>query len=104
MENRKLEMQAKVFKVFSDPNRLRILEHLKENECNVSTLCRRLKMKQSTVSQHLRLLKDCGAVVAERNGREVTYSIRDKKVFEMLELSEELLMLMAEDLMKCVCR
>lgn len=104
MENRKLEMQSKVFKVFSDPNRLKILEHLREKECNVSKLCKLLDMKQSTVSQHLRLLKDCGAVIAEKNGREVIYSIRDEKVLEMLELSEELLVLMAEDLMKCVCK
>lgn len=104
MENRKLEMQAKVFRVFSDPKRLKILERLKEGECNVSGLCRHLKMKQPTVSQHLRLLKDCGAVVTEKSGREVTYGIKDKKVLEMLELSDELLVLMAEDLMKCVCR
>jgi ArsR family transcriptional regulator len=101
--NRKLELKAKLFKVFSDPTRLRILEYLKNGEANVSQLCEGLDLKQSTVSQHLRMLKDCGAVAARKDGREIFYSIRDSKVVEMLELGEELLVLTIEDMMSCVC-
>lgn len=99
----KLELKAKLFKVFSDPTRLRILEYLKNGEANVSQLCEGLNLKQSTVSQHLRMLKDCGAVTARKEGREIFYSIRDSKVVEMLELGEELLLLTVEDMMSCVC-
>jgi DNA-binding transcriptional ArsR family regulator len=101
--DRKYDFKAKLFKVFSDPTRLRILEHLKEGESNVTSLCEALNLKQSTVSQHLRMLKECGAVVARKDGREIFYTIRDPKVMEMLELGEELLVLTIEDMMSCVC-
>jgi DNA-binding transcriptional ArsR family regulator len=103
VEDRKLELKAKVFKVFSDPNRIRILELLREKECNVSEMIEHLNLKQSTVSQHLRLLKDCGVVNTKKEGREITYSIRDKKVEDMLDLGEKLLVLTIEDLMVCIC-
>ncbi len=100
---RKYEFKAKLFKVFSDPTRLRILEYLKDGETNVSRLCEALNLKQSTVSQHLRMLKECGAVVARKEGREIFYTIRDPKVIEMLDLGEDLLVLTIEDMMSCVC-
>jgi DNA-binding transcriptional ArsR family regulator len=100
---RKYEFKAKLFKVFSDPTRLRILEHLKNGETNVTSLCDALNLKQSTVSQHLRMLKECGAVVAKKKGREIFYTIRDPRVVEMLELGEDLLVLTIEDMMSCVC-
>jgi ArsR family transcriptional regulator len=103
VENRKLELKAKVFQVFSDPNRLRILGLLREKGYNVSEIMERLNLKQSTVSQHLRLLRDCGVVTTRKEGREIIYSIRDEKVVEMLDLGEKLLVLTIEDLMLCVC-
>jgi ArsR family transcriptional regulator len=101
--NRKYELKAKVFKVFSDPTRLRILEHLKNGEANVTHLCDVLSLKQSTVSQHLRMLKECGAVTARKDGREIFYSIRDPKFVKMLDLGDEVLVLTIEDMMSCIC-
>lgn len=101
---RKLEFQAKVFKVFSDPTRLRILGALREKECNVSELIEKLDLKQSTVSQHLKMLKDCGVVDNWKNGRESIYRIRDKRVIKIMDLGEELLILTIEDMASCVCK
>lgn len=101
--DRKYELKAKLYKVFSDPTRLRILERLKKGEANVSQLCNTLSLKQSTVSQHLRMLKECGAVTARKDGREIFYSIRDPRFVDILELGEELLVLTIEDMMSCVC-
>lgn len=102
-ESRRLELKAKVFKVFSDPTRLRILELLKERECNVSEIMEQLNLKQSTVSQHLRSLRECGVVTSKKEGREITYSLRDHKVVEILDLGDELLVLTINDLAACVC-
>jgi DNA-binding transcriptional ArsR family regulator len=102
-KNRKLEFKAKVFKVFSDPTRLKILELLREREYNVSEIMTALNLKQSTVSQHLRMLKDCGVVENKKEGREVIYSLRDELVSDILDLGEKLLVLTVEDMMSCVC-
>lgn len=104
MDMEKLELKAKVFKVFSDPTRLRILELLRKKERNVSEIMKLLDLKQSTVSQHLRMLKDCGVVTGRKESREVIYSIKDKKVKEVLDAGEKLLVLTVEDMMECVCR
>ncbi len=102
-EQRKLELKAKVFKVFSDPTRLKILEVLREKERNVTEIMEILDMKQSTVSQHLRMLKECGVVDSRRNGREVIYSIPDEMINEILDMGERLLVLTVENMMTCVC-
>jgi len=102
-EKRKLELKAKVFKVFSDPTRLKILEVLREKERNVTEIMDILSMKQSTVSQHLRMLKECGVVNSRRNGREVIYSISDEIINEILDMGERLLVITVENMMTCVC-
>ncbi len=98
-----LELKAKVFKVFADPTRLRILEILRNGDANVSTIVERLGMKQSTVSQHLRLLKECGVVNTRRVGREIYYSLISNKVVEILDKGDELLSETVETLASCVC-
>lgn len=103
-EKKKLELKSKVFKVFSDPTRLRILEVLREKESNVSELIEKLDLKQSTVSQHLKMLKDCGVVDNWKDGRESIYRIRDKRIGKIMDLGEELLVLTIEDMVSCVCK
>ncbi len=96
-------LKAKIFKVFSDPNRLRIIELIAEEELNVSEIVRRLNMKQSTVSQHLRILKDCGLVSTRRNGKEIYYKIKSKKIKELLSIGDEILVEIVESFVSCTC-
>ena len=96
-------LKAKIFKVFSDPNRLRIIELIAEEELNVSEIVRRLNMKQSTVSQHLRILKDCGIVTTRRNGKEVYYKIKSERIKEILKLGDKILMEIIESFASCTC-
>jgi ArsR family transcriptional regulator len=98
-----LELKAKTFKVFADPTRLRILEVLREGEFNVSAIMEKLGLKQSTVSQHLRMLKECGVVATRKEGREIYYSLKSDKVITILDEGDELLTQTIEELTSCVC-
>lgn len=98
-----LELKAKTFKVFADPTRLRILEVLRQGEMNVSAIIEKLRLRQSTVSQQLRMLKDCGVVTSRREGREIYYRLKNEQVTEILDQIDELLTLTVEDLASCVC-
>ncbi len=98
-----LELKAKTFKVFADPTRLRILELLREGEFNVSTIMEKLGLKQSTVSQHLRMLKECGVVTSRKEGREIYYRLKSEKVIKILDEGDELLASTIEELTSCVC-
>jgi len=66
-----IETAAQCLKVMSHPARLRILCALREGEQTVQNLEYYTEIKQSTLSQHLALLKSRGVLVSRR---ETTYS------------------------------
>ena len=76
---------ARFFRVLSDPTRLAILELLLERQRTVSELVEELDSPQSRVSNHLACLRWCEFVDTEREGRQVTYRIREKRVRALIE-------------------
>ena len=89
MENnyKELEKQAEFLKVLAHPVRLCIVRGLmKKDSCNVSFMKECLDMPQSTISQHLQKLRSVGIIEGERNGLEVNYKIKDKKVEEIIKI------------------
>ncbi len=59
-----------------EPNRFRIVELLRTGPRAVSEIGGRLKLRQSQVSQHLKVLKDIGLVEAERSAQQRLYGLR----------------------------
>ena len=66
--NKKFVVHARVLKAMSDENRLRILDLLREREYNASELLDEMDFGQSTLSHHMRILLQAGAVKARKNG------------------------------------
>lgn len=67
---------ARVFGALGDETRIKIIKVLSvEGELAVDDLTRILRIPQSTLSHHLRVLKDADLVSADRRGRNVYYSI-----------------------------
>jgi ArsR family transcriptional regulator, arsenate/arsenite/antimonite-responsive transcriptional repressor len=64
-----------IFKALSDPNRLRILKALQSKTLCVCEVKEMLKLANSTVSEHLRILKESGFIMEEREGKWMNYSI-----------------------------
>ena len=96
-----IEIQAKLFRGFSDPSRLSILETLRNGAVTVSEIVEETGLSQSNVSNHLGCLRDCGLVVAEQQGRFVYYELSDKRVGQLLTLSDELLADVAKGVYEC---
>ncbi|RME88264.1 MAG: ArsR family transcriptional regulator [Anaerolineae bacterium] len=96
-----LEVKAKFFRGFGDPSRLRILEALRDAPHTVGEIVEATGLSQSNVSNHLRCLRDCGLVAAERKGRYVTYRLSDDRVAELLSLAESLLADVARGVYQC---
>jgi DNA-binding transcriptional ArsR family regulator len=59
---------ARVFKALGDENRLRIIAALDDREHCVCELARQLDIPQPTLSHHLKILRDTGLVIGEKNG------------------------------------
>lgn len=70
-----LEEKSKIFKALSDPNRLRIVRMLQGKSLCVCEIKEVLKLANSTVSQHLSILKEAGFIVESKEGKWVNYSI-----------------------------
>ncbi len=67
-----------IFKALSDDTRLRILHLLFYEPLNVSEIISILKMGQSRISRHLKILQDAGILIAVREGSKIYYGIDPK--------------------------
>jgi len=68
-----------IIKALSNPIRLEILAILSEAPFRADNLTYLIENSQSSVSQHLRILRRAGLVRRERTGRYVMYSIADAR-------------------------
>lgn len=74
-----MDIQATaVFKALSDPNRLRILKALQARVLCVCEIRELLGLANSTVSQHLSILKEAGFILEEKEGKWVNYRIHPR--------------------------
>ena len=94
-------LQAKLFRGFSDPSRLAILEILRHGPLSVGEIVKATGLSQSNTSNHLRCLGDCGLVSAEQQGRFVSYQLSDVKIKHLLQLADDLLADSARRLYEC---
>ena len=62
-------------KVLSDVTRLSVLEALLAGPKNVTELNAGIRIDQSLLSHHLKVLRDAGLVTARREGKAVRYEI-----------------------------
>lgn len=63
-----------LFKALADPTRQRLLAVLSNHELSVSELVEVLAQPQSTISRHLKVLRECGLLIDHRAGTTVRYA------------------------------
>ena len=81
-----LERVATLFRAFSEPTRLAIVQELKEGEKSVSEIVAALTTTQANVSKQLRLLYESGILTRRKEGTSVLYGIGDSMVYELCRL------------------
>lgn len=67
----------------ADPTRRRILERLRHGPLRVAEIAAGLPVSRPAVSQHLKLLKECGLVVQMPAGSRHTYAIAPQGLGEL---------------------
>ena len=83
---------AAVLRALADPTRLAILAHLEGGEHTVTQLREHLGLAQSTVSQHLGVLRDAGLVATHSHGRtSVSHLARPHQTKALLDAARVLL-------------
>ena len=97
-----IELQAKLFRGFSDSSRLSILNQLRDGPLTVTEIVDRSGLTQPNTSNHLGCLRDCGLVVSTQKGRFVSYQLSDARVANLLEMADELLAKVAKGVYECI--
>ena len=94
---------AKIFKAFCDENRLQILKLLQSGEKCACKLLDDLKISQSTLSHHMKILCDAGIVQGRKDGKWVHYSINPAGAKRAVQLLNEQITLDITDVQDDSC-
>jgi DNA-binding transcriptional ArsR family regulator len=66
---------ADIMKALGDATRLAVLQALLERPQHVNDLMEHVKVEQSLLSHHLKVLREAGLVTATRDGKAVLYQV-----------------------------
>jgi len=84
-------MLVTVFKALSEATRLYILASCSQNEFYTCQLVQALKLSQSTVSSHIKILKEAGLLKSRRYKTWSGYYLNPNLPAEMKQLVQEIL-------------
>jgi DNA-binding transcriptional ArsR family regulator len=76
-------MNSETLAALGEPNRLRIVELLRAGPRPVNDIHVRLGLRQSQVSQHLKVLKSAGLVEMEPRAQQRFYKLRGKPLKQL---------------------
>jgi ArsR family transcriptional regulator len=88
MENE--EIISEIFKILSNPTRLKILKALKEENLCQCELAEKLKENPVNISRALSAFEKLDIVNTEKKGQRIFPEIKIEKIFELLDLAEEI--------------
>lgn len=87
-----IKKAASIYRAIYHPLRLQIVELIhKAGEINVTPIIRKLKLEQSLISAHLKILRDAKILATRREGQQIFYSIDYKQLKHLSELTVKLL-------------
>jgi DNA-binding transcriptional ArsR family regulator len=89
LADRETENLASLFKAMGDPNRLRIVWALQNQEMCVCDLAKFIGVTESAISHQLRLLRQLHLVANRRDGLILYYRLDDEHVNKLIHLALE---------------
>jgi len=83
------QKMAESFKVLSDPTRLKIVLALEIEELCVCDIAALASLNQSSVSHHLKTLRQMNIVTYRRAGKMAFYSLSDSHIIALLAIARD---------------
>ncbi len=81
------EEKSEIIKSISHPVRLQIIDALLNgSKCNVNEVAEKLNLHQSTLSQHLSILKSRGIIRPKKDGVRTCYEIVDDRIIKIFNI------------------
>lgn len=94
------EVNAKIFKALSDPNRLKIIDILSCGEKCACEILENFNFTQPTLSHHMKVLIECDLVVARKAGTWNHYTLNSVNTNRLALF----LMNIITDTEECICK
>jgi DNA-binding transcriptional ArsR family regulator len=83
---------AKVSEALAHPTRIAVLDYILSQEvCLCKDITKRLPIVQSSVSQHIKKLKDAGLIYGEKHGTKTCYCGNQKNLLKYKSLINQFL-------------
>ncbi len=89
LSNDKLQTSSEILRALAHPLRMQILQFIdKHKTVNVNKIYSTLKLEQSITSQHLRILRQAGLVLTQREGKFIFYVVDYSRVEEAAKCAD----------------
>jgi DNA-binding transcriptional ArsR family regulator len=75
-----IEQRRDVFQAIADPTRRQIIELIAGKEMNLNTITENFNISRPAISQHIKILNECGIIEIEQIGRERYCKIQPKNL------------------------
>lgn len=76
-------MRRDVFQAIADPTRRDIMSMVMEAPKNLNSIAENFDMSRPAISQHIKLLEECGIITIEQKGRERFVYVQPRKMKEI---------------------
>ncbi|MHB8966559.1 MAG: ArsR/SmtB family transcription factor [Coriobacteriia bacterium] len=90
-------LHSELCKTLANAKRQMILEALRVGERSVTEITAATKIPQTTLSQHLSIMRSKGVVSSRRAGSSVYYSLTSPKILQAFDLITEVMREAADD-------
>jgi len=91
------DIQAEFCKAMGNATRLKIIHILRDSPMAVSEIVNAVNLSQSLVSRQLSILRSVGVGTNQRNGSEMIYQLTNKKIGEVCDLVQQVLLEQLEE-------
>jgi DNA-binding transcriptional ArsR family regulator len=83
-----LEQAAECLRTLAHPHRLRMVQMMLQGRYTVGELAEACGIQSHMASEHLRLMKHCGLLASERDGRKTYYRVAEPHLASIMECIE----------------
>jgi DNA-binding transcriptional ArsR family regulator len=81
-------MRRDVFQAIADPTRREIIQLIASQSLNLNTIAENFQVSRPAISQHIKILVECGLVIIKQQGRERYCEAKLKKLDEVSDWVE----------------
>lgn len=90
LEVEKLDKVAHILKAVAHPVRIQVIDLLDQaTELTVTEIYEKVGVEQSLISHHLTKMKDRGVLTTRRDGKNIYYSLTDRKITNIIDCIEK---------------